>query len=148
MRKYARIQNFIRSFYFVILSVNGHISTNNTAQKMKFSLMDFLSKCDQIRRKLRIWSYLLKKLLMVNFIFCAVWNSVFLIHFWPMLPFWISTLRIFNESNILTFKYESDVMSSIYSQQCYRYTFFSELSYMKNMFRGVKVFFALRMNIC
>ena len=33
----------------------------NTVQKMKFSIKDFFSKCDQIRRKLRIWSYLLKK---------------------------------------------------------------------------------------
>ena len=33
----------------------------NTAQKMKFSIKDFFSKCDQIRRKLRIWSHLLKK---------------------------------------------------------------------------------------
>ena len=44
----------------------------NTAQKMKFSIKDFFSKCDQIRRKLRIWSHLLKKSLMQNFIFCAV----------------------------------------------------------------------------
>ena len=28
---------------------------------MKFSIKDFFSKCDQIRRKLRIWSHLLKK---------------------------------------------------------------------------------------
>ena len=39
---------------------------------MKFSIMDFFSKCDQIRRLLRIWSHLLKKSLMENFIFCAV----------------------------------------------------------------------------
>ena len=39
---------------------------------MKFSIKDFFSKCDQIRSKLRIWSHLLKKSLMVNFIFCAV----------------------------------------------------------------------------
>ena len=38
-----------------------------TAQKMKFSIKDFFSKCDQIRRKLRIWSHLLKKSLMENF---------------------------------------------------------------------------------
>ena len=43
-----------------------------TAQKMKFSINDFSSKCDQICRKLRIWSHLLKKSLMENFIFCAV----------------------------------------------------------------------------
>ena len=43
-----------------------------TAQKMKFSVKDFFSKCDQIRRKLRIWSHLLKKSLKENFIFLAV----------------------------------------------------------------------------
>ena len=45
---------------------------NLTAQKKKFSIKDFFCKCDQIRRKLRIWSHLLKKSLMENFIFCAV----------------------------------------------------------------------------
>ena len=39
---------------------------------MKFSIEDFFGKCDQIRRKQRIWSNLLKKSLMENFIFCAV----------------------------------------------------------------------------
>ena len=43
-----------------------------TVQKMKLSIKDFFSKCDQIRRKVRIWSYLLKKSFMENFIFCAV----------------------------------------------------------------------------
>ena len=43
-----------------------------TAQKMKFSIEDFFSKYNQICRKLRIWSHLLKKYLMENFIFCAV----------------------------------------------------------------------------
>ena len=47
---------------------------------MKFSIKDFFSKCDQIRRKLRIWSHLLKKSLMENFIFlCSVY----------LLPKWI-----------------------------------------------------------
>ena len=40
--------------------------------KKKFSINNFFSKCDQIRRKLRIWSHLLKKSLPENFIFCAV----------------------------------------------------------------------------
>ena len=44
----------------------------NTAQKMKFSITDLFSKCDLIRRILRIWSHLLKESLMGNFIFCAV----------------------------------------------------------------------------
>ena len=43
-----------------------------TAKKMKFSIKDFFSKCDQIRRKLRIWSHLLRKSLMKNFIFYFV----------------------------------------------------------------------------
>ena len=34
-------------------------------------MKNFFSKCDQIRRKLRIWSHLLKKSLVTNFIFCA-----------------------------------------------------------------------------
>ena len=41
----------------------------NTAQKMKFSIKDFFSKYDQIRKKLQIWSHLLQKSLMENFIF-------------------------------------------------------------------------------
>ena len=41
---------------------------NITIQKMKFSIKDFFSKCDQIRRKL-------KKSLMENFIFCVVYES-------------------------------------------------------------------------
>ena len=36
---------------------------------MKVSNKDFFSKCDQIRSFLRIWSHLLKKYLMENFIF-------------------------------------------------------------------------------
>ena len=43
-----------------------------TAQKANFSIKDYFSKCDQIRRKLRIWSHLPTKSLMKNFIFSAV----------------------------------------------------------------------------
>ena len=47
---------------------------SNTVQKIRFSIKDLFSKCDQIRSFLIwIWSHLLKKSLMVeNFIFCAV----------------------------------------------------------------------------
>ena len=41
----------------------------STAHKMKFSIKDLFCKCDQIRRKLRIWSHLLKKSLIENFTF-------------------------------------------------------------------------------
>ena len=43
-----------------------------TAQKMKFSIKHFFSKCYQIRSFLRIWLHLLKKSLMENITFCAV----------------------------------------------------------------------------
>ena len=39
---------------------------------MTFSIKDFFSKCNQILSFLRIWSRLLKKSLIENFIFCAV----------------------------------------------------------------------------
>ena len=41
-------------------------------KKMKFSIKDFFSKCDQIRSILWICWHLLKKPLMENFIFCEV----------------------------------------------------------------------------
>ena len=39
---------------------------------MKLSIKDIFSKCDQIRSFPWIWSHLLKKSFMENFIFCAV----------------------------------------------------------------------------
>ena len=45
---------------------------NTLHKKMKFPTEDFFSKCDQIRRKLRVCSCLIKNSLMENFIFCAV----------------------------------------------------------------------------
>ena len=41
----------------------------------KFSIEDFFSTCDQIRKKLWIWSHLLKKSLMENFTFCATYAN-------------------------------------------------------------------------
>ena len=43
-----------------------------TLHTKKFFIKDFFHKCDQVRRKLRIWSHLLKKYLMENFIFSEV----------------------------------------------------------------------------
>ena len=49
----------------------------HTSQKMKFSIKDFFSKCDQIRSFLRIWSDLLNKSLVENFISCAAsWYEI------------------------------------------------------------------------
>ena len=44
---------------------------------MKFSVKDFFSKCDQIRSFLQIWAHLLKKSLMENVIFYAVYITFF-----------------------------------------------------------------------
>ena len=43
-----------------------------TVEKMKFSIKDFFCKCDQIPRKLQIWSHLMKNFWIKNFTFCAV----------------------------------------------------------------------------
>ena len=48
---------------------NDNIVHCTKNEVMKFSIKDFFSKCDQIRSSLRIWSRLLKKSLMENFIF-------------------------------------------------------------------------------
>ena len=56
----------------VIGQSNLAAATTDTAQKIKFSIKDFFSKCDQIHRKLQILPYLLKKSLTENFIFFAV----------------------------------------------------------------------------
>ena len=61
------------SFYLKYITRKSSKSKNSTSQKMKFSIKNFFSKRDQIGRKLRIWSHLLKKSLMENFIFCVVW---------------------------------------------------------------------------
>ena len=51
---------------------------------MKFSIKDFFSKCGQIRSFLWIWSHLLKKSLIENFIFFAVNILAFPNHFIKM----------------------------------------------------------------
>ena len=63
---------------FEITIENGSIQNSYiTVQKMKFSVKDFFSKCDQIRRKLLIWSHLLKKSLMkILHFLCSVYNLV------------------------------------------------------------------------
>ena len=48
-----------------------------TAQKMKLSIKNFFSKCDQIRRKLHIWSHLMKNSLMEIFLKFPQKSSIF-----------------------------------------------------------------------
>ena len=61
-----RLQEELYGNYFVNFD-----TFDDHFKKMKFSIKDFSCKCDQIRRKLRIWSNFLKKYLMENFFFCV-----------------------------------------------------------------------------
>ena len=70
-----------------------------TRQKMKFPIKNFLSKCDQIPRILRIWYHLLKKSLMENF-FCAV----FILNL-PFLKSYKVSLKTYNPKTYLLHKY-------------------------------------------
>ena len=67
---HINISLMVLSKAFEIL--NHFLFLANTVQKIKFSIKDFFSKCDQICSFLRTWSHLLKKFLVENFIFCAV----------------------------------------------------------------------------
>ena len=40
------------------LIIKSEFKQSSSAQKLKFSIKDFFSKCDQIRSFLRIWSQL------------------------------------------------------------------------------------------
>ena len=63
---------FSREIYEIVKN-----TLNITTQKMKISIKDFFNKCEQIRSFLWIWSHLLKKYLMENFIFCAMYSYFF-----------------------------------------------------------------------
>ena len=59
---YLNVANFFRKKLYI----------RSLHKKWSFPLKNFFSKCDQIHSFLWIWSQLLKKSLMENFIFCAV----------------------------------------------------------------------------
>ena len=52
---------------------------------MKFFMKDFFSKCDQIRKKVPIWSHLLKKSLMEN-----IFGALLCTFSWRSTPFHLS----------------------------------------------------------
>ena len=66
----AAMQVYITASWVVLFFTFKPITV--AAQKMKFSIDDFFSKCDQICSFLQIWSHLLRKSLMEDAIFCEV----------------------------------------------------------------------------
>ena len=72
----ATFENLEKSIYTFLtlfrMGIFGAARGLGTAQKTSFSIKGFFSKCDKIRRNLWIWSHLLKKSLMENFIFSEV----------------------------------------------------------------------------
>ena len=83
---------FIIQNRFMIITQKCTVLIACTAQKMMFSIRDFFSKCNQICRFRRVWSHLLKKSVMENFIFCAAMkmchthNSNCLLIIWKKSP--------------------------------------------------------------
>ena len=70
-----------------------------TLHKNEVFVKDFFSKCDQIRGKLRIWSHLLKKSIMENFIFCEV-----LVYDYVSLRVGKLVFQFLSQSTIMTLK--------------------------------------------
>ena len=58
--------------WLLFLGLSDNCRALDSAQKMKFYIKDFSSKCDQIHRFLRIWSHLLEKSVKESFIFCVM----------------------------------------------------------------------------
>ena len=73
--------------------------TQVTVRKMKFSIKDFFSKCDEIHSFLRIGSRLLRKSLRENVIFCAVSDESYAFTFVP----WNFALSHFRSSHLQMF---------------------------------------------
>ena len=69
------MQMHVEMWKYVAIKMNGFYIS---AQSMKIFIEDFFNQFVQIHRKMRIWSYLLKKFLMENFIFCPVYET----HHW------------------------------------------------------------------
>ena len=94
MRKLGRVD-----CYFFNQCITVVEKVPDIAQKMKFSIKDVFSKCDQIYNKLRIWSHLLNKPLIENFIFCAVFKqcNYVILALTKLLRFEIYSSRLLNK---------------------------------------------------
>ena len=87
-RKNSLFGHFLRS---ELLGYVFFVSQKNHCTKMKYSIKDFISKCDQIPRKLQIWSHLQKQSFMKTLLFCAVNFSIISKEVAWLLPYLIYT---------------------------------------------------------
>ena len=98
-----------------------HNTIMNTAQNKKFFITDFFSKCDEIRKKLRIWSHILKISVMKTSFFVQwnIWqftyNSETKIHKW--------TVSIVNSSVCLSNRFWS-IFPANFEKKSYNIVFF------------------------
>ena len=129
-----RIYHFNLSLIYIMLKFSklSHIkaldiefwvflyNTSFTVQKMKFSIKDVFSKCDQtrsfrsFRSFLQIWSHLLKESLMENFIFCVV-IFMFFLYFFIMFTSLINFLLYF----LPFIMYHSPINKIVWSSICH-----------------------------
>ena len=98
---------YLSIFYlFIIYLFNNYLQyliiiylfTFHSAQKIKFFIKDFCRKCDQIRSFLQIWSLLLKKSFMENFIFfCGMsfYCWIYVIKRWKQNNLHLSSARMY-----------------------------------------------------
>ena len=119
---------------------------NNTA--LKFSIKDFFGKCDQIRRILRIWSHLLKKSLMENFIFCAVFVRLLLIFRFKITNNKNKTTIMHKDKNIQYKSNPKDVFrNNLITSEIYLGSCQTSFTAQKNEV-SIKDFFSKRDQIC
>ena len=101
----------------MIMGISEHEKKSDfsqaTTQKLKFSIKDFFSKCDQIHRKLRIWSHLLKKSLTDNVIFCAVNNANAQILFTKQSENTFVKLKVYSHKRYFWLKSGSNLLTMI-----------------------------------
>ena len=84
-------------------------------KKMKFYVQNFLSKCDQIRRKQGIWLHLPEKSLMESMIFCAMSLATFTKSLMENMIFCSMLLATFAQSQLLlrSFPQETSIPSGV-----------------------------------
>ena len=101
------------------------LSLMTASQKMKFSVKDFFSKCDQICSFLRVWSDLLKKSLEENIFFYAVNPQTASKTHWSVLKTFVNGTKVpvippllENNKLVTDFKLKTNLFNGLFNQQC------------------------------